>query len=323
MEPHASLQEAGGSELKKILVFLAQVVATVVVTWLIANQAGLTASQLRGVELASWDLDGWLFGASCVALLAGYFGTGLLWGHIVRGLGGPTLSATTSVRLFMVANLGRYVPGKVWQIAGLVALSRKQGVPASTATAAAVLGQGIGLASATLVGLTALWTVADGAAWRWALPVVLLGGTALALAPPVFHAVVATWFRLAKTEEPEGLRPRRAVGWLGLGLLTWVLYGGAFWILVESLGLRVAALPTASAFAAAYVLGYVMVFAPAGLGVREGFLVALLAPQIGAGPAGAVAIIARLWTTVIEVIPAAAFWTRHVTRTHTAIEPHE
>ncbi|MDX1494547.1 MAG: lysylphosphatidylglycerol synthase transmembrane domain-containing protein [Longimicrobiales bacterium] len=323
MELLPSPEGGGGPHLKKILVLLAQITATIVVTWFIASQAGLTASQLRQVDFSSWDVHGVLFALSCLVLLVGYFGTGILWGRIVRGLGGPALGASTSIRLFMVANLGRYVPGKVWQIAGLVALARKRDVPASTATAAAVLGQGIGLASATVVGLMALWTVADGAAWRWTLPVVLLGGTALALAPPVFHAVVGAWFRLAKTEQPGGLRPRRAMGWLGLGLVTWVLYGWAFWILVESLGLSVTVLPTASAFAAAYVLGYVMVFAPAGLGVREGFLVALMAPQIGAGPAGAVAIIARLWTTVIEVIPAAAFWTRHVTRSHAATEPHE
>jgi len=34
---------------------------------------------------------------------------------------------------------------------------------------------------------------------------------------------------------------------------------------------------------------------------------------LGPGAAGAVAVIARIWTTVVEVIPAAAFWTRHIT----------
>lgn len=256
-------------------------------------------------------------------LATGYFGTGYLWGRIVRGLGGPALPATASVRLFMVANLGRYVPGKVWQIAGLVALARSRGVPGSTATAAAILGQGIGLASATVIGVTSLWSVAGETAWRWALPVLLIGGTALALAPPVFHAAVGAWFRLARTEEPEGLEPRHAAVWLLIGLGTWILYGGAFWLLVESMGHGVAPLATASAFAAAYVLGYVMVFAPAGIGVREGFLVALMAPQLGVGAAGAIAVIARLWTTIIEVVPAAAFWTRHVTRTKASTTPDE
>lgn len=268
------------------------------------------------MDLSSWDIAWATVGASCAVLLMGYFCSALLWAHIVRGLGGPSVPGRVSVRLFMVANLGRYVPGKVWQIAGLVALSRQQGIPASTATAAAVLGQGIGLASATLLGITSLWTIADGAAWRWLLPAVLLGGVVLGLAPPVFRGVVSLWFRLAKTEAPEGLDSVRATGWFLLGLANWATYAVAFWVLVEGLGFDVDLLPTASAFAAAYVLGYVMVFAPAGLGVREGFLVALMAPQVGAGSAGAVAVVARLWTTVIEVVPAAAFWARHVSRPH-------
>jgi len=54
------------------------------------------------------------------------------------------------------------------------------------------------------------------------------------------------------------------------------------------------------------------VFAPAGLGVREGFLIALLTSTIGVGAATALAAASRLWTTVVEVVPAAAFWTRHL-----------
>ena len=282
-------------------------------TWFVASRAGLTADELRSLDLSGWGPSWPLVAISCLVLLAGYFGTGLLWGHIARGLGGPALGPFVSIRLFMIANLGRYVPGKVWQIAGLAALAKSRGMPASTATAAAVLGQGIALASATLIGLGSVWALAEGATWRWAAPVVLFGIVVVGLMPPVFRAVSRLWFRLARADEPPGLTPSLAVGWLLFGLGTWVVYSAAFWLLVSGLGFAAAPLATASAFAAAYVLGYVMVFAPAGIGVREGFLVALLSPQLGAPTAGAIAVAARLWTTLIEVVPAAAFWTRHLT----------
>ena len=284
------------------------------------RQAGLTAAQLRSVDLSSWTPDLWLLSGSCAALLLGYFVHGYLWGRIVTGLGGPSLGPFESVRIFMVANLGRYVPGKVWQMAGLVALARGRGVPPAQATGAAVLGQGVGLAAATLVGLLSLRTSGLGEPWAWIVPLLLLGGVGLALIPRVFRGLLATWFRLARAEAPEELGPRRAIAWLLVGLSAWMVYGVAFWALVEGLGHDVSLLPTASAFAAAYVLGYVMVFAPAGIGVREGFLVAFLAPQVGAGAAGAIAVVARLWTTLLEVIPAAAFWTRHLVTTHGATE---
>jgi len=278
---------------------------------------------LRQLDPGAWTPHWPLLLASSAVLLVGYFTTGYLWGRIVAGLGGPRLPVAVSIRLFMIANLGRYVPGKLWQIAGLAALARTRGVPATTAAASAVLGQGIALASATLVGLGAVWTLADGAGWRWAVPLVLFGTMIAGLFPPVFDAVCARWFRLAKTQPPEALRSRDAIGWLAIGLASWLVYATAFWLLVRSFGLDAAFLPTASAFAAAYVLGYVMVFAPAGIGVREGALVALLSPQIGAAAAGAVALIARLWTTLVEVVPAAAFWTRHLATAPAASRPRD
>jgi hypothetical protein len=72
--------------------------------------------------------------------------------------------------------------------------------------------------------------------------------------------------------------------------------------------------PVASAFAASYVLGYAMIFAPAGLGPREGFLIAFLTPHVGAASAGVLAVVARLWTTLVELVPAGALWVVHLRR---------
>ncbi len=281
-----------GGFLKTVAIRLAQLTATVVVTWFVADRvAGLGLTEVRALELEAWALNWPLLVASCAVLLFGYFLSAWLWGRIVSGLGGRTMPASEVVPLYMVANLGRYVPGKVWQVAALATLARQRGIPAATATAAAVLLQGIAIASALLVGVGSLWTLADGAAWRWAVPAGVIG-----------------------TPEPPALQPTDALGWLALGLLNWVVYAGAFWVMVEGLGLDVAFFATSSAFAAAYVVGYLAIFAPAGVGVREASLLALLSPQLGAGTAGAVAVIARVWTTGVEVVPAAAFWARHIGR---------
>lgn len=310
-----------GAILKTALIRLGQLAATVVVTWFVATQAGLSFDAVAQIDVGEWTFDWPRIVVSCLALWLGYFLNAALWGRIVHDLGGTRLPATVSVRLFMIANLGRYVPGKVWQIAGLVALARGRGVPAATASAAAVLGQGVALLSATAVGLGAVWTFADGAGWRWIAPVLVIAIPAIGLIPPVFHRAAALWFRLAKTPKPEGLSPSTAIGWLGVGVTSWLVYACAFWLLVSGLGQDAGFIVTAPAFAAAYVLGYIMVFAPAGIGIREGFLLAILSPHLGAGAAGAVAVIQRLWTTVLEVVPAAAFWAHHVASADGVAEP--
>ena len=58
-----------------------------------------------------------------------------------------------------------------------------------------------------------------------------------------------------------------------------------------------------SAFAGAYVLGYIAVLAPAGLGIREVSLAVLLSPIMSAEEALVLALLARAWTTFVEVIP--------------------
>lgn len=281
-------------------------------TWFIVDRVGFGMEELTALGPGAWLPESpLLFVAASMLLLTGYFLSAALWGRIVTDLGGPTVPLWEAVRLFMIANLGRYIPGKVWQIAGLAALARTRGVPAATATGAAVLGQGIALAAATLVGLGAL--LQGGEAMRgWGLvaAVIVSVGLVLAAIPAVFRKVAGLWFRVARQDAPEGLGSVHGIQWVVMYVLNWMLYAFSFWMLVASFGYPADVLPVASAFAAAYVLGYLAIFAPAGIGVREGFLIALLTPHLGLGPAGAVAVIARVWTTVVEVVPAGAFWIR-------------
>lgn len=284
-------------------------------TWFILDRVGLSLEELGALDPAWWSPDPLLLAVSCLLLFAGYAFSAAVWGLMVRDLGGPRLGGWEAIRLFMIANLGRYVPGKLWQIAGLAALARARGVPAATATGAAVLGQGIALVAASAVGLGAVLAgppeLATWAPWAAGALAVAVG---VGLLPPVFRPVASLWFRLARQDEPELLGSVHALRWLLLYALNWVLYALAFAVLARSLGVGAPLVPLASAFAAAYVLGYLMIFAPAGVGVREGFMVALLTPWIGAAPSGALAVVARVWTTAVEVIPAAVFWTRHLAR---------
>jgi hypothetical protein len=214
----------------------------------------------------------------------------------------------------MIANLGRYIPGKVWQIAGLAALAKGKGVGPATAAGAAVLGQGVAVIAAAAIGVGAL--LAGPEAYRpWGaaglVVVVVLAG--LLAAPRVSGSLVRAWFRLARSAAPPDLSGAHMLRWLALYTVNWALYAASFWMLALSLGFGEGSpVAVGSAFAAAYVLAYAMIFAPAGLGPREGFLIVFLTPHLGAAASGVVAIVARVWTTLVEVVPAALFWIGHV-----------
>ncbi len=99
--------------MKKFGVPLLQVGLTAVATWFIFDRIGVDLALLGTLNLEEWRPRPVLFLSSCALLAFGYFWSASLWGRLVRDLGGPRLPVLTSLRVFMVANLGRYVPGKV------------------------------------------------------------------------------------------------------------------------------------------------------------------------------------------------------------------
>jgi hypothetical protein len=254
-----------------------------------------------------------LLGASSLLLMIGYAISAANWAYIVNDLGGPQIPKTDAIRLFMMANLGRYIPGKIWQITGLAALARDRGVTPGTAVGAAVLGQGIALVVAAGLGIGVYHTLLP-SGYSVLISAVLIGSVIILAAIPIsFKAGAELWLRLTGSQPIGTLNPTSGLRWLLLYLVNWIVYSLAFWMMVASFSSDVSLIPVAAAFPAAYVLGYLMIFAPAGLGVREGFLIAFLSPYLGVGPSGIIAVVARLWTTLTEVVPASVFWFQHIT----------
>jgi uncharacterized membrane protein YbhN (UPF0104 family) len=95
------------------------------------------------------------------------------------------------------------------------------------------------------------------------------------------------------------------------GTLSWLLYGVAFMLFVHGvLGSTPGELSSyVAVYTAAYILGFISPIAPAGLGVRE-FTLAAFMTQLGLAneaDAALVAIGARLWLTIIELIPSGLY----------------
>ena len=205
------------------------------------------------------------------------------WRRILVGWGQP-LRYRAATRIWFLANLGRYVPGKVWSVAGMVVLAQREGVEPWAATASAIAVQAIGIGTA--VAVTAAAMPGAESPLRLALAAALAVGTIALLAWEIRHQ---------QDPAPDAaLRrvPRHAVAVLcvrtgadprGLGALRRI-----FWALARGLGLPVLSLPAAiGIFALGYILGLLALFAPGGAGVREFTFTALLTPLVGAGPASA------------------------------------
>jgi len=311
-EPESAPRARGGRGAVRLLL---QILLTVAVTWFIVDRVGADLSRLAALDVGGWDVRWhWLL-LSVLALVAGYGMSAVLWGRMVRELGGPSIPAPRAARLFLVANLGRYVPGKVLQLAGLTVLAAREGVRPATAAVAAVLGQGVALLGATLVGLGAFFAPGSTVRmWGWiglaAVGLFLTLGTL----PDARRLLAGLWSRFTRGDgsavPPALADPTFAWRWTLLYTLNWGLYATGFWLLFIGLAGWATFLQAGAAFAAAYVGGYLAIFAPAGIGVREALLTVFLAPLVTPDRALALAVVARLWTTAVEVVPALALTPR-------------
>ena len=309
---------------RRFLKLAVQLALTLLVTVFIVDRLGPGLRTLASTAPAQIDLHwGWI-STSCVVLLAGYFFSAWIWGRMVRDLGGPAVPSRDAIRIYMVANLGRYLPGKLWQIAGLAYLARDRGVTAPIATAAAVVGQAVSLAGAMLIGLIALGAAGpDLARWAPLAAVATLAVGVVVTVPTIFRPLLRLLLRFVPGETPEEIPIGASEGirWLALFTLNWAGYALAFSFLVRGLSLPGNPLEVGPAFAASYVLGYLVLFAPAGLGIREASMVAFLSPIMGPSGAALAALTSRVWTTVVEVVPAGAFWLAGVGRKRSRVVP--
>jgi uncharacterized membrane protein YbhN (UPF0104 family) len=109
------------------------------------------------------------------------------------------------------------------------------------------------------------------------------------------------------------LRPLAHRVLLAAGVLTcvaWLMYGVAFWLFTKGvLGYAPGALRNyVAVFAGSYLIGFVAIFAPAGVGPREGAMaLALQRAGFATGPAYLLVVASRLWLTALEVIPPLIF----------------
>ncbi|MFL5602933.1 MAG: hypothetical protein ACJ77R_05950, partial [Gemmatimonadaceae bacterium] len=148
--------------------------------------------------------------------------------------------------------------------------------------------------------------------------VVLL--VALLLSAPRFLPPLARWAGtlIGRDIIPPSV-PASSIWTAGVAsAASWLFYGVAFQLFVRGLlGSAPGEMSSYIAvYTAAYILGFISPIAPAGLGVRE-FTLAAFMTQLGLAneaDAALVALSARLWLTIVELVPSGLYIAAGATR---------
>ncbi|MCS7033114.1 MAG: lysylphosphatidylglycerol synthase domain-containing protein [Phycisphaerae bacterium] len=211
-----------------------------------------------------------------------------------------------------VPPLGKYVPGKVAALLGAIYMLRRFSVPAAVAVSVVLVLDGVAVLAGLICGAPLLlWEpvaqVLPGG-WWYCGGLVLVG--VLCLHPRVFDGLANSLLRrLRKPPLPKALGLKDYAVPLICAFSQWILAGLALWwmtrsvadVAVDRMGVFV------SIAALAMTASYLALFAPGGLGVREGIYLATLSAVPGVGPkAAVVAALMRLAQTLVELGLAAA-----------------
>ena len=245
---------------------------------------------------------------STIAVGVGLLAQMLSWRSLFDGSAAAALPVRAMARVYFVGQLGKYVPGSVWAVIAQAELARRHRVTRAQSAAVALGALAVLSVTGGVVGATALAIGSREAVatYWWALVAVPVGIGLLW--PPVFNRLVALGMRASRlagaVPELTARGLARAVGW---ALAMWLSFALHAWSLAVDLGARgpADAAVVGGAFALAWVVGFLVVLAPAGAGPREAAFVVALSPVLGTAEALVLALVSRVLMILGDGLAAA------------------
>ena len=239
--------------------------------------------------------------------------------RMVLSCWGEGLPFWTAARVWSVSNLGRYVPGNIWTIGAMAAMSRELEVSPVAAGGAALLGTLVNIAVGFVVALVsghAMLLSQLPAAMRAPVVAVIVAAAGALLLLPYGMPRLARAASRVSGRQLQATLPMRAVVYSLVGnVVAWLVYGAAFQLFTTGVLGRSTGdyLTYLAAYTGSYLIGYIFLFAPAGVGFREAAMLELLQVAALATPSEAalVTLTSRIWLTLLEVTPALFFWAHY------------
>lgn len=278
----------------------------------------LLRSQWQELQTYTWQITPFWLALSAGWLAAAWALEVAIWQRLLHTVGGR-LPYWSALRIWFLSAIVRYIPGNIWQPLSITLLAQQRGVkPEATLTSIvlyqAIITLAVAPIAAVYFAVTGNWGVLTDVMREMAGWVIAIGLAPLIvfIVQPALLIGVINWAlqRMGRSRLPYGLTRAELLYTLALAAIDWLVWGAAFASLAFGLHVYTPAAmgPLAwhliAVYPVAYVIGFLSLITPSGLGVREGALYLLLAPVIGGATITLLALAMRVWTTLGEVITA-------------------
>jgi hypothetical protein len=172
-------------------------------------------------------------------------------------------------RSFYMAQLSKYMPGGIWSIVGRVVLFRRNGVSPMDSTALMMLeiiGLVIGSCVVGLLSLPVFWPLLAGTD----VPAALLLALGFFASLGIVYLTRSRWMPAFR-----GVQLLPFIGVCAIYAVNWLILGFAFMMIAAAFNLTLGVGDIAviiGVHAVAWLIGFLVVFAPGGIGVRDTIL---------------------------------------------------
>ncbi len=254
----------------------------------------------NAVHIAPW----WAL-AALVPFFFSCFAQAFAWIALIERMAHRRVPRGLALSNYLASQLMRYTPGKVGLPIKRMEGADRLGVPRAVAGVSVLVEMLSWTATGAVVGfaLVAFAAPAAGLEWvmRFAVPALVASALGLLVLLAVDRKVYPAKIRFLLGADGAGpvvpyQLPLIQTGYWGLvavhGYLMSIALGAPHNAAVTAMGLYVLS----------SVMGFVVLAAPAGVGVREGIITLGLKPFVGAAPATAAAIISRAASFIAEVL---------------------
>ena len=230
---------------------------------------------------------------------------GWMWGRLLLRRGYKVPRAQL-VSWYYTGQLGKYVPGGVWAVVGRAEMAVRGGVPRADAYSVT------GLSMFTTYSAAAL-CAALGSLLSWERPII---GAALLLALVVGLSVYAIaplrqrlmgLLRKVTSGTNELTAPKDMLALTIVQVPAWIMISLSTTITAHAFGAEVGVLHMFFVSSLSWLIGFLVIGAPGGLGVRESIFTGLLSASIGTSTALSLAVASRMIFVSVDFLGALIF----------------
>ena len=230
---------------------------------------------------------------------------GWMWGRLLLRRGYKVPRAQL-VSWYYTGQLGKYVPGGVWAVVGRAEMAVRGGVPRADAYSVT------GLSMFTTYSAAAL-CAALGSLLSWERPIIgaalllaLLFGLSVYAIAPLRQRLMAL-LRKVTSGTNELTAPKDMLALTIVQVPAWIMISLSTTITAHAFGAEVGVLHMFFVSSLSWLIGFLVIGAPGGLGVRESIFTGLLSASIGTSTALSLAVASRMIFVSVDFLGALIF----------------